>query len=69
MDQKTKTLQADPRTVMTRQLIASAIALGILGLGAWSLLGQKAPYHPDGAYSDDVTRSGATGLISGAHTD
>ena len=69
MDHKTKFPQADPKTVVTRQLIVSAIALGILGLGAWSLLGQKAPYHPDGAYTDDVTRSGASDLIGGARTD
>lgn len=40
-----------------RQMVACTFALGIMGLGAWSLLGQEAPYHPDvdGAV---VTRSG-----------
>lgn len=37
------------------QIIACAVALIIMGLGAWSLLGQKAPYHPEG-YEGEVTR-------------
>lgn len=50
------------KSVIARQLVASAVAVGILGLGAWSLLGQKAPYHPD--YSDDVTRGDPSGLTT-----
>lgn len=52
----------DSKSAMARQLIASGVAVGILGLGAWSLLGQKAPYHPD--YSDEVTRGDPSGLTT-----
>lgn len=52
----------DSKSVMARQLIASGVAVGILGLGAWSLLGQKAPYHPD--YSDEVTRGDPSSLTN-----
>ncbi len=37
------------------QVIACVVALIIMGLGAWSLLGQQAPYHPEG-YEGEVTR-------------
>lgn len=37
------------------QVIACVVALGIMGFGGWSLLGQKAPYHPD-SYESQVTR-------------
>lgn len=45
------------------QAIACVVALCIMALGAWSLLGQKAPYHPE-IYEGDVTRgtSGVTGV-------
>ena len=49
------------KSVAARQLIASGVAIGILGLGAWSLLGRNAPYHPD-VSPDDVTRGGPSGL-------
>lgn len=48
---------AAPKSTAVRQLIASSIALGIVGIGAWSLLGQQAPYHPD-TYDETVTRGG-----------
>jgi len=53
----------DSKSVFVRQLIASAIAVAIVGLGAWSLLGQKAPYHP-AAYNDEVTRGSPSGLTT-----
>jgi len=36
-----------PKSVVIRQVIFSVVAIGIMGLGAWSLMGQNAPYHPD----------------------
>ncbi|WP_298859260.1 hypothetical protein [uncultured Sulfitobacter sp.] len=53
----------DSKTAILRQVIACSVALGIMGLGAWSLLGQKAPYHPE-AFNDAVTRgpSDLTGI-------
>lgn len=45
-----------PKNAMIGQIVACTVALGIMGLGAWSLLGQKAPYHPDG-YDPEVTRA------------
>lgn len=70
MDKITEKKQTSPvpKSALVRQLIASAVALGIMALGAWSLMGQKAPYHPE-AYTDDVTRLGASGLIGAAGTD
>jgi hypothetical protein len=47
---------AAPKLATMRQLIACGVALGIMALGAWSLMGQNAPYHPE-AYTDDVTRT------------
>ena len=54
---------SDSKTAILGQVIACTVALGIMGLGAWSLLGQKSPYHPE-AYDDAVTRgtSDLTGL-------
>lgn len=52
---------ATPRSAIMGQLIASTVALGIVGLGAWSLLGQKAPYHPE-VFDDEVTRNDGSGL-------
>ncbi|MEP1767086.1 MAG: hypothetical protein ABJJ53_10685 [Sulfitobacter sp.] len=46
-----------PKSVAIRQLIISVTALGIMGLGCWSLMGQNAPYHPDlveGDVSKDI---------------
>jgi len=44
------------------QAIVCAIALGIMGVGAWSLTGQTAPYHPDYA-TDAVTRGDGPDLL------
>ena len=46
---------SDSKTAILGQVIACTVALGIMGLGACSLLGQKSPYHPE-AYDDAVTR-------------
>jgi hypothetical protein len=43
------------QSVILRQLIVSAVALGIVAVSAWSLLGLRAPYHPT-IPVDDVTR-------------
>lgn len=52
-----------PQSPLLRQLIFSAFALGVMGLGAWSLLGQEAPYHPP-VSSDEVSRNGVTELLN-----
>lgn len=52
---------ATPKSVLIRQVIFCMAALGIMGAGAWSLMGQSAPYHPD-MIDEDVTRSGASAL-------
>lgn len=44
-----------PQKPMLGQAIACGLALGIVGLGAWSLLGQEAPYHPQ-TYDGAATR-------------
>ncbi|MCX7565714.1 hypothetical protein OS189_05120 [Sulfitobacter sp. F26169L] len=44
-----------PKSPFVRQMIVSFIALSIMGVGIWSLMGQKAPYHPDG-FDDEVSR-------------
>lgn len=64
MDMKTvKPTKSDASSsAVKRQMIASGVALAIMALGAWSLLGQKSPYHPE-IYGDDVTRSGTPALI------
>ena len=56
---------AAPESGIKRQLIASGIAVAVMALGAWSLLGQKAPYHPE-IGSGDVTRSDTPGLMGAA---
>lgn len=50
-----------PKTAFFRQFIVSAIALVIMGVGAWSLMGQQAPYHPE-ISGDEVSRDGAAEL-------
>jgi hypothetical protein len=52
---------ASPNSVFMRQVIFCMAALGIMGAGAWSLMGQSAPYHPD-MIEEDVTRSDASAL-------
>ncbi len=32
---------------LLRQLVFSAVALGIMAVGIWSLMNMRAPYHPD----------------------
>lgn len=54
---------ATPKTAIFRQMIASAVALMIVGVGAWSLLGQQAPYHPD-ISGEEVSRDGAAELMN-----
>lgn len=49
------------QSALGRQIVFSAIALGIIGLGAWSMWGQNAPYHPQ-IVPEDVTRGDATGI-------
>jgi hypothetical protein len=52
---------ATPNSVLMRQVIFCMAALGIMGAGAWSLMGQSAPYHPD-VFQDDVTRNDVSAL-------
>lgn len=52
---------ATPKSIVVRQVIFSLAALGIMGAGAWSLMGQTAPYHPD-TFSDEVARNDTTAL-------
>jgi hypothetical protein len=47
---------AETKSTLLRQLIASGVALAIMGLGAWTLLGQQAPYHPE-VYENEVSRA------------
>ncbi|KIN74659.1 hypothetical protein [Sulfitobacter guttiformis] len=55
-----------PRPSALRQLIVCGIALVIMGLGAWTLLGQSAPYHPETGDSEVSRRaSGLTGTFKG----
>ena len=61
MSQKKAKTAAKPKADLTRQIIFSLAALGIMGLGAWSLTGQSAPYHPEG-FEDEVSRGSATEL-------
>ncbi|MGB5864498.1 MAG: hypothetical protein WBG95_09365 [Sulfitobacter sp.] len=56
--EKPKALQ----TSVKRQLIVSIVALGIVAGGGWSLLGQDAPYHPEG-FGDVVTQNASEGLV------
>ncbi|MEH6830505.1 hypothetical protein [Sulfitobacter sp.] len=47
-----------PEKAILGQVVACLVALGIMGFGAWSLLGQNAPYHPE-VYDGEVTRGAA----------
>jgi hypothetical protein len=49
MTQKTNKPRGDiaPESAGFRQVIFSAVALGIIGLGVWSMWSQSAPYHPE----------------------
>ncbi|MBB3994287.1 ABC-type transporter Mla subunit MlaD [Sulfitobacter undariae] len=62
MDKNTATPKAEGKSVVTRQLIICGIAIGIMGLGVWSLRGGGGPYHP-ADYTDDVTRSETSALM------
>lgn len=44
---KTITGSSAPSKPVLGQVIACVLALGVMGVGAWSLLGQASPYHPD----------------------
>ena len=61
MTQKTQNARRDGATqsVGFRQVIASSVALGIIGLGVWSMWSQSAPYHPD-----TVTRGDGPVLVN-----
>jgi len=52
MKKDASTGTASAKTVLIRQIIFSLAALAIMGIGAWSLMGQNAPYHPDFADGD-----------------
>jgi hypothetical protein len=52
---------ATPKSLLLRQLIFGGVALGIMGAGVWSLLGQQAPYHPQMS-PEEVSRAGAVKL-------
>lgn len=56
-----------PQKPVLGQMIACALALGIVFVGAWSLLGQASPYHPD-SYEGAVTR-GFSDLTSFSESD
>lgn len=56
-----KTTVGTKSTIM-RHLLVSAIALGIMGLGTWSLLGLEGPYHPT-AYDGDVSRDISSDIL------
>lgn len=60
MQPKTDKMQGStaPDSAAKGQVIACVVALGIMALGAWNLLGQKAPYHPDG-FDTEVSRGTA----------
>lgn len=61
MDKQKPKGAVTPKTVVMRQLIVSAVALAIVGVGIWSLLHLSAPYHP--AVPDgDVTRGTGAGV-------
>ncbi|KEJ91047.1 hypothetical protein [Sulfitobacter donghicola] len=54
---------ATPKSTFLRQMVFSGIALGIMGLGGWSLLGQSAPYHPE-MTAEEVSRDNSQELFS-----
>jgi hypothetical protein len=53
----------DTKSPVARQLIVCAVAVGIMGLGAWSLMGQNAPYHPE-ALDNEVSRDSGVGILN-----
>ena len=53
---------SDTNPALARQLIVCTVALGIVGLVAWTLLGQTAPYHPD-VYNDEVSRDSRSNIL------
>jgi len=61
MTQKSQNARRDgaSQSVGLRQVIASSVALGIIGLGVWSMWSQSAPYHPD-----TVTRGDGPDLVN-----
>lgn len=63
MTQKTKAPQGETHvgSPLGRQVIVSVIALGIIGLGGWSMWSQSAPYHPE-IGPENVTRSAVSAL-------
>jgi|GEM_PF-2374004 hypothetical protein len=60
--------KADAKSKILRQLIASTVALTIMALGAWTLLGQHAPYHP-AIDENQVSRGDASGAATAVRTD
>jgi hypothetical protein len=56
MHKKTE-LRPKSKSPLFRQLIACSVALGIMALGAWSLMSQQAPYHP-APVENEVSRTG-----------
>lgn len=62
MTQKTQQGAVTPKSVVLRQMIFCLAALGIVGVGVWSLMGRSAPYHPE-ITDDDVTRGDASELM------
>jgi hypothetical protein len=50
-----------PKNPLLSQMIVSAVALGIIGLGTWTMVNENSPYHPE-IYPEDVTRGGTGGL-------
>lgn len=50
---------AERKSKILRQMIASSIALAIMGLGAWTLLRQQAPYHPE-ILQNEVSRANSS---------
>lgn len=50
-----------PESNLGRQAIFSAIALGIIGLGGWTMWSQSAPYHPK-IDAENVTRGDMQGF-------
>ena len=53
----------DAQPPVARQLIVCAVAVGIMGFGAWSLMGQNAPYHPE-VFENEVSRDGSVDILN-----
>jgi len=68
MNIKTDNPKAEGKSVVIRQLIICGVAIGIMGLGVWSLRGDGGPYHPVGM-TDDVTRSDTPALVGSSRQD